>query len=184
MVINSFENRNCMEQMGRCNTHSKAPNNFFGDWGWGGEIFFFGVPTCSDHIPKKVPMSSNLVLQIFNVLPKDITNNPWFETHVFWPKSSPSHLYRWAKRGGSPFKRGTLGLVIHRARFNKKTCQKKISIQSGVKLRKPSTLVINWISSCFHDYYIYFHYSYLYDYYNYIPTLCIKCWNSTFHTKI
>lgn len=79
-------------------THIQRPPTTFLVVGGGGErFFFFGVPTCSDHIPKKVPMSSNLVLQIFNVLPKDITNNPWFETHVFWPKSSPSHLYRWTK---------------------------------------------------------------------------------------
>jgi hypothetical protein len=61
MVINSFESRNCMEQMGRCNIHPKAPHVFLvvGGGGLGGEIFhFFGVPMHSHHVPKKVPMCS------------------------------------------------------------------------------------------------------------------------------
>ncbi len=38
----------------------------------------------------------------------------------------------------------TLSLVIHRVRLKKKNLQKKyISIQRGMKLRKPSILVIN-----------------------------------------
>ncbi len=43
----------------------------------------------------------------------------------------------------------TLSLVIHRLRFQKKKTPKKcISIQRGMKLRKPSILVVNWVSSC------------------------------------
>jgi len=47
------------------------------------------------------------------------------------------------------------------------------------KLGKPSTLVVNWVSSCVSFFlrassccYIYFHCSYLYNYYNYSLTLC------------
>jgi len=36
----------------------------------------------------------------------------------------------------------------------------------------------------FHYCYIYFHNSHLYNYYNSSQTLWIKCWVSTFHTKI
>ncbi len=41
----------------------------------------------------------------------------------------------------------TLSLVIHRVKL-KKTCKKYISIQQGMKLRKLSILVVNWVSSC------------------------------------
>jgi hypothetical protein len=56
MVTNSFENRNRMQQMGKCNMHSKAPNFFWGGsgWGvmgWGSDFSFFWVhdvfPSCS-----------------------------------------------------------------------------------------------------------------------------------------
>jgi len=63
-------------------THIQRPPTFFGWLGVGGDgwgvrgFHFFGVPMCSHHVPKKVPMCSNLVLQIFNVLPKGIPNNP------------------------------------------------------------------------------------------------------------
>jgi hypothetical protein len=60
-----------------------------------------------------------------------------------------------------------------------------ISIRRGVKLTKPSILVVNWVSSCLSFFserlhcccyiYLYFHYSYLYyNFCNYIWTLCIR----------
>jgi len=41
----------------------------------------------------------------------------------------------------------TLSLVIHRVIFKRKPVQKYINIQRGMKLRKPSILVENWVSS-------------------------------------
>ncbi len=37
---------------------------------------------------------------------------------------------------------------LHRVGFKKKGAKKCISIQGGMKLRKPSILVVNWVSSC------------------------------------
>jgi len=58
--------------------------------------------------------------------------------------------------------------------IKKKTAKKYISIQLGMKLRKPSILMVNWVSSCLSFFlsasiagcYIYFHCSELYNYHN------------------
>jgi hypothetical protein len=44
----------------------------------------------------------------------------------------------WAKKGGSPSKRGTLRLVIHRARLEKTHVNKILTLngEGGVKLKK------------------------------------------------
>jgi hypothetical protein len=43
-----------------------------------------------------------VVPQVTNVFPMGIPNRSGFQTHMFCPKSSPSHIYRWAKGGGTP----------------------------------------------------------------------------------
>ncbi len=54
-----------------------------------GIVFFF---LCSQHVPFKFSMCSPRVFPIA----------PGFNPHMFCSKSSPSHLYRWAKGGGIP----------------------------------------------------------------------------------
>jgi hypothetical protein len=73
--------------------------------------------------------------------------------------------------------------------IEKKPAKKYISIQLGVKLRKPSILMVPEFHLSFffperlHCCYIDFHCSYLYSYYNSSRTLCIKCWDSAFRTE-
>jgi hypothetical protein len=106
---------------GRVQQALKAPN-------FGGRVG--GFPICSHHVHKKVLMCSYVVPQVPNVLPKGVPNNTWLQTHVFWPKSSPFHLYRCAKRGGSPSIGGALSLVIDESE-TLKILQKKILAFKG-----------------------------------------------------
>jgi hypothetical protein len=67
-----------------------------------GEGFFSFVPSMFPPIP--------------NMFPKGVPNSTSLSSHIFCPKSSPSHLYRWAKGGGpSSFNRifyfGELSIV-------------------------------------------------------------------------
>ncbi len=75
--------------------------------------------------------------------------------------------------------------------IKKKPAKKYISIQGGLKLRKPSEIFDGFLSftvSLFfrdrlHCCYIDFRCSYLYSYYNSSRPLCIKCPDSAFRTK-
>jgi len=59
--------------------------------GGGGGFFFFLSCWC-------VPTISQVIPQVFNVSLKDVPNSTWFQTHMFCPKSCPSHLYTWGVR--------------------------------------------------------------------------------------
>jgi hypothetical protein len=56
------------------------------------------------------------------------------------------------------------GHTVHKVRFKKNLQKRTLAIQRGMKLRKPSILVVNWVSSCLsfflsrlHCCYVYFH---------------------------
>jgi hypothetical protein len=59
----------------------------------GGEGFFF-IFTLFPSSSNGFPMSSHM-------FPKGVLNSTSLESHMFCPQSSPSHLYRWAKEGGT-----------------------------------------------------------------------------------
>jgi len=72
--------------------------------------------------------------------------------------------------------------------IQKKPAKKYITIQPGVKLRKPSRWFLSFTLSFFfpgrlHCCYIDFHCSDLYSYYNSSRVLCTKCWDSAFRTE-
>ncbi len=99
MVANSFGNRNFMQLMGRLSMHSKCLDFFpFKFWVGVGEDFFH-----FSFVPNKFPSSSQWVPIRFPICSQGsqcVPNSTSFESHMFCPKSSPSHLYRWAKGGG------------------------------------------------------------------------------------
>jgi hypothetical protein len=101
MVANSFGNRNFMQLMGRLSMHSKCLDFFpFKFWVGVGEDFFH-----FSFVPNKFPSSSQWVPIRFPICSQGsqcVPNSTSFESHMFCPKSSPSHLYRWAKGGGIP----------------------------------------------------------------------------------
>ncbi len=71
--------------MGRCSIHSGAPTFKFG-FGGRGKRFFFPFWSCYVFLPCS---------QVLNVFPKGVLNSTGFQTYMFCPKSSPSHLYNW-----------------------------------------------------------------------------------------
>jgi len=81
MVMNSFENKNFMQPMGRLSMHSKCLNFAFKFWVGGGEDFF-SFFFCSQHVPFKFPICSPMVFPIaphFNpiyVLPEVLPFSP------------------------------------------------------------------------------------------------------------
>jgi hypothetical protein len=95
MVTNNFENKNFMQLMGRLNVHLKCLD-FFSFKFWEGRRIFFHF----SFVPNMFPSSSQYVSHVLNVFHKGVPNNTLFYSHMFYPKSSPSHLYRWAKGGG------------------------------------------------------------------------------------
>jgi hypothetical protein len=107
MVTNSFENQKYMQSMGGWNMHSRCLEFFplkFWVGGMGGGFFSFFV--CSQHVPFSFPSSPQWVPKMLPKFPmlfaKGVPNSTLLQSHMFYPKSSPSHLYRWAQGEGTP----------------------------------------------------------------------------------
>ncbi len=67
--------------------------------GVGEDFFHFSFvsnmfPSSCQWVPIRFPICSQG--------PPCVPNSTSLESHMFCPKSSPSHLYRWAKGGGNP----------------------------------------------------------------------------------
>jgi hypothetical protein len=85
----------------------------------------------------------------------------------------------------------TLSSVNNRVKFENNLQKKNINIQGGLKFRKPSTLLVNWVSSWLSFVlsssiavtYIFTACTCIPSYYRYSETLCIKFWVSAFHTQ-
>ncbi len=103
--MNRFGNRNFMQPMGRLNMRSKCLDFFsFKFWVGVGEGFFH-----FSFVPNMFPSSSQWVLIRFSIcslgsqcVPQGCSQYHLIYCQMFCPKSSPSHLYRWAKGGGTP----------------------------------------------------------------------------------
>jgi hypothetical protein len=125
MVTNSFGNRNFMQPMGRLSMHSKSLD--------GGRIFFHFLfvpnmfPSSSQWVPIRLPMCS---------LGSQCVSLGCSQSHMFCPKSSPSHLYRWAQgvRGTSLSVESSILGALHS--FNFFLCDGPIKLAYCKKKKK------------------------------------------------
>jgi hypothetical protein len=98
-----LETKNTCSQWVGSNMHSRCLDFFFllsfGWGGWGEDFFHFSF------VPNMFPSSSqwvpNMLPKFPMLFPKGVPNSTSLQTHMYCPKPSPAHLYRWAKGGGT-----------------------------------------------------------------------------------